>query len=105
MPLVSQSYVRHFRYRQKTLIDKIDQLLDAGYLQVAGLEMGSRISHQRIYRVTHPNILNTRKWVIKMLPEKPSVTARKIAEYIKIGGSKIIHESETSELNIYSSEL
>ena len=46
---------------KKTLIDKIDQLLDAGYLQVAGMEMGSRISHQRIYRVTHPNVLSTRK--------------------------------------------
>ena len=90
---------------KKTLIDKIDQLLDAGYLQVAGFEMGSRISHQRIYRVTHPNVLSTRKWVIEMLPEKPSITAKKIGEYMKRGGSKIIHESETSELNIYSSEL
>ena len=90
---------------KKTLIDKIDQLLDAGYLQVAGFEMGSRISHQRIYRVTHPNVLNSRKRVIELLPEKPSVTAKKIAEYIRRGGSKIIHESETSELNIYSNEL
>jgi len=89
---------------KKTLIDKIDQLLDAGYLQVAGFEMGSRISHQRIYRVTHPNVFNTRKWVIEMLPEKPSVTAKKMAEYTKRGGSKIIHESETSELDIDSSE-
>ena len=90
---------------KKTLIDKIDQLLDAGYLQVAGMEMGSRISHQRIYRVTHPNVLSTRKWVIEMLPEKPSITAKKIGEYMKRGGSKIIHESETSELKISSSEL
>ena len=89
---------------KKTLIDKIDQLLDAGYLQVAGFEVGSRISHQRIYRVTHPNVLNTSKWVIEMLPEKPSVTAKKMAEYTKRGGSKIIHESETSELDIDSSE-
>ena len=90
---------------KKTLIDKIDQLLDAGYLQVAGFEMGSRISHQRIYRVTHPNVLNTRKWVIEMMPEKPSVTAKKIGEYMKRGGSKIIHKSDTSEPNIYSGEL
>ena len=90
---------------KKTLIDKIDQLLDAGYLQVAGFEMGSCISYQRIYRVTHPNVLSTRKWVIEMLPEKPSITAKKIGEYMKRGGSKIIDESETSELDIYSSEL
>ena len=105
LPLVSQSHVRYSRHRQKTLIDKIDQLLDAGYLQVAGMEMGSHISHQRIYRVTHPNVLSTRKWVIEMLPEKPSITAKKIGEYMKRGGSKITHDSETSELNIYSSEL
>ena len=90
---------------KKTLIEKIDQLLDAGFIQVAGIEMGSCISHQRIYRVTHPNVLSTRKWVIEMLPEKPSITTKKIGEYIKRGGSKIIHESETSELNIYSREL
>ena len=90
---------------KKTLIDKIDQLLDAGYLQVAGMEMGSHISHQRIYRVTHPNVLSTRKSVIEMLPEKPSITAKKIGEYMKRVGSKITHDSETSELNIYSSEL
>ena len=90
---------------KKTLIDKIDQLLDAGYLQVTGFEMGSCISHQRIYRVTHPNVLSRRKWVIEMLPEKPSVTAKKIAKNIKGGGSKVIHKSETYELNISSSEL
>ena len=90
---------------KKTLIDKIDQLLDADYLQVAGMEMGSRISHQRIYRVTHPNVLSSRKWAIDMLSEKPSVTAKKIAKHIKSGGSKIIHESETSEPNVYSSEI
>ena len=90
---------------KKTLIDKIDQLLDAGYLQVAGFEMGSCISHQRLYRVTHPNVLSSRKWVIETLPEKPSVTAKKIAKNIKGGASKVIHKSETYELNISSSEL
>ena len=90
---------------KKTLIDKIDQLLDSGYLQIAGMEMGSRISHQRIYRVTHPNVLSSRKCVIEMLPEKPSITAKKMAKHIKSGGSKIIHESETTELNIDSSEF
>ena len=90
---------------KKTLIDKIDQLLDAGYLQVAGIEMGSRISHQRIYRVTHPNVVSSRKWIIETLPEKPFITAKKIAKYIKGGSSKFIHKSETYELNISSSEL
>ena len=90
---------------KKTLIDKIDQLLDAGYLQVAGFEMGSCISHQRIYRVTHPNVLSSKKWVIEMLPEKPSVTAKKIAQYPRDGGSKIIDESEASEVNIDSFEF
>ena len=85
---------------KKTLINKIDQLLDAGYLQVAGFEMGSCISYQMIYRVTHPNFLDARKWVIKMLPEKPSVAAKKIAQYPRDGGSKFIDESEASELNI-----
>ena len=81
---------------KKTLLDKIDLLLDAGYIQVEGMEMGSKVSHQRIYRVTHPNALEARRAAIELLPEKPSITAKKIGEYIKRGGSKIIHESETS---------
>ena len=40
-----------------------------------------------------------------MLPEEPSVTAKKIANYLKDGGSKVIYKSEASELNLYSNEL
>ena len=55
--------------------------------------------------MTHPNVLSSKKWVIEILPEKPSVTAKKIAKNIKDGGSKVIHKSEASEFNLYSNEL
>ena len=90
---------------KKTLIDKIDQLLDAGFIQVAGMEMGSCISHQRIYRVTHPNVISSRKQVIDMLPEKPSITAKKIAQNQKDGDSKINYKPENSDFNIHLNEL
>ena len=61
------------------------------------MEMGQRISHQRIYRVTHPNMIHSSKQIIELLLEKPSITAKKIAHYQKDGDSKIIRESETSE--------
>ena len=62
---------------KKTLLDKIDLLLDAGYIQVEGMEMGSKVSYQRIYRVTHPNALEARRAAIELMPEKPSITAKK----------------------------
>ena len=82
---------------KKTLIDKIDQLLDVGYLQVAGFEMGSCISHQRIYRVTHPNSLEARRAAIELMPDKPSITAKKKANYFNKKRPKAIHEHEICE--------
>ena len=82
---------------KKTLIDKIDLLLDAGYIQVEGMEMGSKVSHQRIYRVTHPNSLEARRAAIKLMPEKPSITAKKKANYFNEKHHKAIHEPETSK--------
>ena len=82
---------------KKTLLEKIALLLDAGYIQVEGMEMGSKVSHQRIYRVTHPNSLEARRAAIKLMPEKPSITAKKKANYFNEKHRKAIHGTETSE--------
>jgi hypothetical protein len=82
---------------KKTLLDKIDLLLDAGYIQVEGMEMGSKVSYQRIYRVTHPNALEARRAAIELMPEKPSITAKKKAKYFNEKHHKDIHDPETSE--------
>ncbi len=82
---------------KKTLLDKIDLLLDAGYIQVEGMEMGSKVSHQRIYRVTHQNSLEARRAAIKLMPDKPSITAKKKANYFNKKHPKAIHEHETCE--------
>ena len=82
---------------KKTLLEKIALLLDAGYIQVEGMEMGSKVSHQRIYRVTHPNSLEARRVAIELMPEKPSITAKKKANYFNEKHPKAIHETETSE--------
>ena len=62
---------------------KIDQLLDARFIQFAGTKTGSCVSHQRIYRATNPNIASNRKQAMKIPSEKPSFTAKKIAKHIK----------------------
>ena len=82
---------------KKTLLDKIDLLLDAGYIQVEGMEMGSKVSYQRIFRVMHPNALEARRAAIELMPVKPSITAKKKAKYFNEKHHKDIHEPETSE--------
>ena len=99
MSLVSQSNVRNTEHWQENTSRKIDLLLDAGYIQVEGMEMGSKVSHQRIYRVTHPNSLEARRAAIELMPEKPSITAKKKANYFNEKHPKAIHETETSEYN------
>ena len=90
---------------KKTLLDKIDLLLDAGYIQVEGMEMGSKVSYQRIYRVTHPNALEARRAAIELLPEKPSITARTKSNYFNRKTPTSHHESEAGEYSNYSSIL
>ena len=54
----------------------IDLLLDNGFLQVAGLMNSSKGSKHRIYRVVHPEMINTIRAVLPMLPALPSVMAK-----------------------------
>ena len=56
----------------------IDLLLDNGFLQVAGLMNSSKGSKHRIYRVVHPEMINTIRAVLPMLPALPSVMAKRL---------------------------
>ena len=64
---------------KKKVIDSIDALLDNGFIQLAGVLKSSRGSKQRLYRVTHPKMLDRVRSAISILPELPSETAKRLA--------------------------
>ena len=57
------------------VIKTIDLLLDNGFLRVAGFTKSSKGSKYRIYRVVHPEMINTIRAELPMLPALPSVMA------------------------------
>ena len=61
------------------IIESIDDLLDNGFIQVAGMLPSSRGSRQRVCRVVHPTMLDTVRAVMPMLPELPSETAKRLS--------------------------
>ena len=69
---------------KKMVLDSVDVLLDNGFIQLVGLIPSSKGSMHRVYRVTHPLMLETVRAVIPMMPYKPSVAAKRLA---KGGGS------------------
>ena len=64
---------------KKKLLESIDALLDHGFIQVAGMLPSLKGSRQRLYRVVHPEMLETVRAVIPMLPEPPSETAKRLS--------------------------
>ena len=64
---------------KKKVIESIDDLLDNGFIQVAGMLPSSRGSRQRVYPVVHPTMLDTVRAVMPMLPELPSETAKRLS--------------------------
>ena len=64
---------------KKKLLESIDALLDHGFIQVAGMLLSLKGSRQRLYRVVHPEMLETVRAVIPMLPEPPSETAKRLS--------------------------
>ena len=59
------------------------------------MKTGSYANHPRIYRTTNPNIASSRKKAMKMLSEKPSFTAKKIAKHTK---TSVKNYSRTTDL-------
>ena len=58
------------------VITSINLLLDNCFIQHEGFIPSSKGSHHRIYRVVHPDMIETVRAVIPMLPELPSQTAK-----------------------------
>ena len=71
---------------KKKVLDSVDALLDDGFIQLVGLIPSSKGSMHRVYRVTHPIMLETVRAVIPMMPYKPSVAAKRLK---KGGGSSV----------------
>ena len=73
---------------KKKVLDSVDALLDDGFIQLVGLIPSSKGSMHRVYRVTHPIMLETVRAVIPMMPYPPSVAAKRQIR----GGGSIIEE-------------
>ena len=69
---------------KKKVLESVDALLDNGFIQLVGLIPSSKGSMHRVYRVTHPIMLETVRAVIPMMPYPPSVAAKRLK---KGGGS------------------
>ena len=61
-------------------IASIDLLLDNGFIQHEGFVRSSKGSKHRIYRVIHPDMIETVRAVMPILPSLPSETARRLSK-------------------------
>jgi hypothetical protein len=66
---------------EKTVRKSTDLLLDNGYITVIGWEQSSTGSNHRIYRVLHPNQIESQRHVISLFDEPPSVRWRSLEDY------------------------
>ena len=62
------------------VIASIDLLLDNGFIQHEGFMQSSKGSRHRIYRVVHPNMIDTVRAVMPLLPSLPSETAKLLSK-------------------------
>ena len=61
------------------VILSIDLLLDNGFIQHEGFMSSSKGSKHRIYRVVHPEMIETIRAVMPILPDLPSETAKHLS--------------------------
>ena len=62
------------------VIVSIDLLLDNGFIQHEGFMSSSKGSKHRIYRVVHPEMIETVRAVMPILPSLPSETAKRLSK-------------------------
>ena len=65
--------------RKAKVIASIDLLLDNGFIQHEGFMSSSNGSKHRIYRVVHPEMIETVRAVMPILPSLPSETAKRLS--------------------------
>ena len=60
------------------VIQATDALLDAGFIQVIGRASSSTGSKHRVYRVTHPDQLESQRQALSLFDEPPSIRNKRI---------------------------
>ena len=63
------------------VLTSIDLLLDNGFIQHEGFEQSTKGSKHRTYRVVHPEMIDTVRAVMPILPRPPSETAKLMSNY------------------------
>ena len=84
------------------VIGSIDLLLDNGFIQHEGFMQSSKGSKHRIYRVVHPNMIDTVRAVMPFLPSLPSETAKSLS---KNNGGAYTCSSETAEFDLLMQDI
>ena len=62
---------------KQKVISSINLLLDNGFIQAEGFQPSTKGSKHRIYRVVHPEMIDTVRAVMPILPEPPSMMAKR----------------------------
>lgn len=58
--------------KRETVSRALNKLLDAGYIQITGEAKNKGNSHSTIWRVTHPEMLESVRYSISMMGDTPS---------------------------------
>ena len=66
------------------VIASIDLPLDNGFIQHEGFTQSQKDSRHRIYRVVHPEMIDTVRAVMPILPNRPSLLAKNLLELLCI---------------------
>ena len=81
---------------KQKVISSINLLLDNGFIQVEGFKQSTKGSKHRIYRVIHPEMIDTVRAVMPILQELPSVMAKRISNQKSFETASWAHDINTS---------
>ena len=84
---------------KQKVISSIDLLLDNGFIQLEGFMPSSKGSKHRIYRVVHPEMIDTVQAVMPILPDRPSVTAKLLSNHKTRSFELMQHSPQHAELD------
>ena len=83
---------------KQKVISSINLLLDNGFIEVEGFKQSTKGSKHRIYRVIHPEMIDTVRAVMPILRELPSVMVKRISNQksFQTASSSWAHDTNTS---------
>ena len=81
---------------KQKVISSINLLLDNGFIEVEGFKQSTKGSKHRIYRVVHPEMVDTVRDVMPILPEPPSMVAKRKTNQKSFETDSFPYDTKTS---------